>query len=76
MNGDKIPGDVYKTWVDRLAIVLEDEQPNIQRFYNDFLTSILGSRSINSFVDSKMKEFIKIINRDIHVSQPSLKKYI
>ena len=76
VNGDKIPGDVYKTWVDRLAIVLEDEQPNIQKFYNDFLTSILGSRSINSFVDSKMKEFIKIINKDIHVSQPFLKKYI
>jgi hypothetical protein len=76
VNGDKIPGDVYKTWVDTLAIVLEDEQPNIQKFYNDFLTSILGSRSINSFVDSKMKEFIKIINKDIHVSQPFLKKYI
>ena len=76
VRGNKIPGDVYKTWVDRLAVVLEDEQPDIQRFYNDYLRDILGSTTMESFVNSKLKDFIKIINNDIHVSQPFLKKYI
>jgi hypothetical protein len=76
VRGNKIPGDVYNKWVNKLATVLKEESPNIENFYQEFLDEIMSEMDSGNFVDSKIKEFIKTINTDIHVSQPFVKKYI
>ena len=76
MKGNKIPGDVYNKWVNKLATVLKEENPNIENFYQEFLDEIMNGMDSGNLVDSKIKEFIKTINTDIHVSQPFVKKYI
>jgi hypothetical protein len=85
--GDKIPGDVYRTWVNRLADVVKQTSPNIEDFYSEYLTSIMGltkftekygsgDAGLNKFVEIKMVDFIKTFNQDISVSQQFAKKYV
>ena len=76
IKGNKIPGDVYDKWVNRLATVLKEESPNIEKFYDDFVNEIMVGMNIDNFVELKIRELIKTINTDIHVSQPFVKKYI
>jgi hypothetical protein len=76
VKGNKIPGDVYEKWVNKLATVLKEENPNMENFYQDFLNEIISVTSMDNLVDSKIKDFIKTINNDISVSQPFVKKYI
>lgn len=76
VKGNKIPGDVYNKWVNKLAIDLKEENSNIENFYQEFLDEIMNGMDSDNLVDSKIKEFIKTINTDIHVSQPFVKKYI
>lgn len=73
---NKIPGDVYEKWVNKLATVLKEENPNMENFYQEFLDEIMNGTNLNNLVDSKIKDFIKTINNDISVSQPFVKKYI
>jgi hypothetical protein len=81
--GDKIPGDVYETWVKKLADVVKQSNPNIEQFYQDYLQSIMSLPkfkdkygTINKFVELKMIDFIKTFNQDIHVSTPFAKKMV
>jgi hypothetical protein len=81
--GDKIPGDVYETWVKKLADVVKQTNPNIEQFYQDYLQSIMSLPkftekygTINKFVELKMVDFIKTFNQDIHVSSPFAKKMV
>ena len=76
IKGNKIPGDVYDKWVNRLAILLKENNPDIEKFYSAFINEIMTGMSMDNFVELKIKELIKIINKDIHVSQPFVKKYI
>jgi hypothetical protein len=85
--GDKIPGDVYGIWVNKLADVVKQSTPNIEQFYSDYLTSIMGlpkftekygtgDAGLAKFVEIKMVDFIKTFNQDISVSQPFAKRYV
>jgi hypothetical protein len=85
--GDKIPGDLYEKWVKRLADVVKQTSPNIEKFYEDYLKELMtstkftekygsGDTGLNKFVEIKMVDFIKTFNQDISVSQPFAKKYV
>jgi hypothetical protein len=85
--GDKIPGDVYGIWVNKLADVVKQSTPNIEKFYSDYLKSIMGltkftekygrgATGLEKFVQIKMVDFIKTFNQDISVSQPFAKRYV
>jgi hypothetical protein len=76
IKGNKIPGDVYERWVNRLAILLKEDNPNIEKFYDDFVNEIMSGMDMNKFLELKIKELIKFINTDIHLSQSFVKKYI
>jgi hypothetical protein len=76
IKGNKIPGDVYNTWVNRLAILLKEDNPNIEKFYDDFINEIMSGMDIEKFVELKIKELIKFLNTDINISQSFVKKYI
>lgn len=83
--GDKIPGDVYRDWVNRLADVVKQPTPNIEKFYSDYLKEITAPSftkftekygTLDKFVEIKMIDFIKTFNQDISVSQPFAKRYV
>jgi hypothetical protein len=85
--GDKIPGDVYETWVKKLANILKETEPNIEGFYKNYLDYIRslpkftekygsGSPGLLKFIELKMVDFIKTFNQDINVSQPFAKRYV
>jgi hypothetical protein len=85
--GDKIPGDVYGIWVNKLADVVKQPTPNIEKFYSEYLKSIMGltkftdkygsgATGLEKFVQIKMVDFIKTFNQDISVSQQFAKKYV
>jgi hypothetical protein len=81
--GDKIPGDLYERWIKRLADVVKQPTPNIEKFYEDYLKEIMTSTkfaekygTIDKFVEIKMVDFIKTFNQDISVSQPFAKRYV
>jgi hypothetical protein len=85
--GDKIPGDVYGIWVNKLADVVKQPTPNIEKFYSDYLTEIMastkfddkygsGDAGFEKFVEIKMIDFIKTFSQDISVSQPFAKRYV
>ena len=76
IKGNKIPGDVYEKWVNRLENLLKEDKPDIENFYSKFTEEIMNGINYDKFVELKIKEIIKIINTDIHVSQPFIKKYI
>jgi hypothetical protein len=83
--GDKIPGDIYQVWVNKLAIEVKKQNPNIEQFYEDYLNELIklpkfsekygeGDKGLMKFAEIKMVDFIKTFNNDIHVSQPFSKK--
>jgi hypothetical protein len=85
--GDKIPNDIYDSWVNKLADVVKQSTPNIEKFYEDYLKYIMGLTKftekygsgdvgLNRFVEIKMVDFIKTFNQDISVSQPFAKRYV
>jgi hypothetical protein len=85
--GDKIPGDIYRDWVNKLADVVKQPNPNIEKFYSDYLKEIMvltkftdkygsGEAGLAKFVEIKMVDFIKTFNQDISVSQPFAKRYV
>jgi len=85
--GDRIPNDIYGTWVNRLADVVKQPTPNIEKFYEDYLKYIMGlpkftekygsgDVGLAKFVEIKMVDFIKTFNQDISVSQPFAKRYV
>ena len=85
--GNKIPGDVYDKWVNRLADVIKQTNPDIGQFYKNYLDAIMvlpkfsekygsGFQGLMKFVEIKMVDFIKTFNQDIHVSQPFAKRYV
>jgi hypothetical protein len=85
--GDRIPNDIYESWVNKLADVMKQPTPDIEKFYNDYLTYIMGltkfsakygsgSVGLGKFVEIKMIDFIKTFNQDISVSQPFAKRYV
>jgi hypothetical protein len=85
--GDQIPGDIYQTWVNKLAIAVKKDNPNIEQFYQDYLDEIMklpkfsekygtGFEGLMKFDELKMVDFIKTFNNDIHVSQPFSKKIV
>ena len=81
--GDKIPGETYEIWVNRLADIVKQTNPNIEQFYQNYLQDIMRSEkfidkygTINKFVEYKMIDFIKTFNQDIHVSTPFAKKMV
>jgi hypothetical protein len=85
--GDQIPGDIYQTWVNKLAIAVKKDNPNIEQFYQDYLDEIIklpkfsekygtGFEGLMKFDELKMVDFIKTFNNDIHVSQPFSKKIV
>lgn len=85
--GDKIPNDIYESWVRRLANIVKQEKPDIEKFYLDYLqyitrepkfTEKYGSdeNGWDKFVEFKMIDLIKTFNQDISVSQPFAKKYV
>ena len=85
--GDKIPNEIYESWVNKLADVVKQTSPNIEKFYNDYLTEIMsstkfgdkygrGNDGFEKFVEIKMVDFIKTFNQDISVSQQFAKKYV
>ena len=84
--GDKIPNDIYESWVNKLADVVKQTIPNIEKFYEDYLTEIMlstkfsdkygsGNVGFEKFVEIKMVDFIKTFSQDISVSQPFAKTY-
>ena len=81
--GDKIPNDIYDSWVNKLADVVKQSTPNIEKFYEDYLKYIMGLTKFTEkygtlaiFVEIKMVDFIKTFNQDISVSQPFAKRYV
>ena len=85
--GDKIPGDVYETWVKKLADVVKKSNPNISDFYEQYLQEIAqlpkfsekygnGFEGLMKFFELKVIDFIKTFNQDISVSTPFAKKYV
>jgi hypothetical protein len=85
--GDRIPNDIYESWVNKLADVVKQPTPNIENFYEDYLKYIMGLTKFTEkygsgdvglakFVDLKMVDFIKTFNQDISVSQPFAKRYV
>jgi hypothetical protein len=85
--GDKIPKDIYDSWVNKLADVVKQSTPNIEKFYEDYLKYIMGltkftekygsgDAGLARFVEIKMVDFIKTFNQDISVSQPFAKRYV
>ena len=81
--GDKIPGDIYETWVNKLADVVKQTSPNIEEFYDQYLQYLMGLPKFNDkygnitkFVELKIIDFIKTFNQDIQVSTPFAKKYV
>lgn len=81
--GDKIPGDIYESWVNKLADVVKQDTPNIEQFYEDYFDAIMGLSkftekygTLDKFVDLKMVDFIKTFNQDISVSQPFAKRFV
>ena len=85
--GDRIPKDIYDSWVNKLADVVKQPTPNIEKFYTDYLKYIMGLTKftekygsgdvgLNRFVEIKMVDFIKTFNQDISVSQPFAKRYV
>ena len=85
--GDKIPGDVYESWVKKLANILKETEPNIEGFYKNYLDYIMslpkftekygsGFPGLLKFIELKMVDFIKTFNKDINVSQPFAKRYV
>jgi hypothetical protein len=84
--GDKIPNDIYESWVNKLANVIKQTNPDIEKYYSDYLQYIIGltkfsdkygndDAGLEKFVEIKMIDFIKTFNQDINVSQPFAKKY-
>lgn len=84
--GDKIPGDIYESWVNKLADVVKQDNPNIEKFYQDYFNNIMilpkftekygsGDDGLMKFVELKMVDFIKTFNQDINVSQPFAKRF-
>jgi hypothetical protein len=76
--GDRIPGEIYKDWINKLATFTEKTNPNIEQFYNDYINFIKQSNQFSDkfggwekFIEVKMKEFLGNIN----VSSPVVKKY-
>jgi len=85
--GDRIPNDIYESWVNRLANVVKETNPDIEKFYTDYLKYIMelpkftekygnGDAGLERFVQIKMVDFIKTFNQDISVSQPFAKRYV
>jgi hypothetical protein len=85
--GDRIPGDIYESWVNKLAKIIKKSDPDIEQYYQDYLDQIIklpkftekygeGNTGFIKFVELKMIDFIKIFNQDISVSQPLSKKYV
>lgn len=85
--GDRIPNDIYESWVNKLADVVKQPTPNIENFYEDYLKYIMGLTKFTEkygsgdvglakFVDLKMVDFIKTFNQDISVSQPFAKRLV
>lgn len=85
--GDSIPNDIYESWVNRLANIIKQTNPDIEKFYSDYLQYLMGltkftekygsgNAGLEKFVEIKMIDFIKIFNQDINVSQPFAKKYV
>jgi hypothetical protein len=83
--GDRIPGDIYQNWINKLAVLLKNKNPNIEKFYQDYLEELMklpkftekygeGDKGLMKFAELKMVDFIKTFNKDIHVSQPFSKK--
>jgi hypothetical protein len=85
--GDRIPGDLYEAWVNKLENYIKKSKPNLERFYEEYLNEIKkmpkfterygeGNKGFNKFIDMKMIEFLKIFNKEVSFSQPMSKKYI
>jgi hypothetical protein len=83
--GDQIPGDIYQNWTNKLAVLLKNKNPNIEKFYQDYLEELIklpkftekygeGDKGLMKFAELKMVDFIKTFNKDIHVSQSFSKK--
>jgi hypothetical protein len=84
--GDKIPGDVYKKWINKLKDVV-DKNKNIEEFYNDYLDEIIestkfsekygnGNEGLKKFTELKLVDFIKTLSKNMNISTPFAKKYI
>jgi hypothetical protein len=81
--GDIIPGDIYESWVNKLAKIIKKNNPNIQKFYEEYFKELTKMPkftdkygNIDKFHELKIVEFVRIINQDINVSQPFSKKYV
>ena len=85
--GDRIPGDVYESWINKLANVLKETDPNVEQFYENYLVEIMRIRKFQDkygegnagklkFVEYKMIDFIKTFNQDLNVSTPFAKKMV
>ena len=90
INPDDTTGilfDIYESWVNRLANIIKQTNPDIEKFYSDYLQYLMGltkftekygsgNVGLEKFVQIKMIDFIKTFNQDINVSQPFAKKYV
>jgi hypothetical protein len=55
--GDKIPSDIYESWVNKLADVMKQPTPNIEKFYNDYLTYINSKYDISKLLDCVLTRY-------------------